>query len=266
MNGLLNLLHSELGQRLTWTLLHFVWQGLAVALLLAALMWILGVRKAHTRYALSVLALLAMVACLPATFALMEFSPPNLATHAAEMTPSPQSNNTADVAWRVEQPPVPANRHFAQPMEMEGPPQPLATISTPSADQKAAATASLPAKLDFAMILSILQPYMLMLWGLGVMLLSLRLLLGIAGLSRVKEGKTPVTAEIAHGVSRLAKRLGIAAIPPAFSSLRVAEAVAVGFLKPVILIPAAWLAEMTPDMLEAVVAHELAHIRAGISG
>ena len=34
-----------------------------------------------------------------------------------------------------------------------------------------------------------------------------------------------------------------------------------GFLRPMVLLPAAWLVEMPPAMLEAVIAHELAHIR-----
>ena len=42
---------------------------------------------------------------------------------------------------------------------------------------------------------------------------------------------------------------------------RVAEAVAIGLFKPMILLPAAWLSELPPDMLEAVLAHELAHVR-----
>ena len=35
----------------------------------------------------------------------------------------------------------------------------------------------------------------------------------------------------------------------------------VGILRPMVLLPAAWIAEMPPEILEAVIAHELAHIR-----
>ena len=48
----------------------------------------------------------------------------------------------------------------------------------------------------------------------------------------------------------------------AFSASEAArEAVVTGLLRPMVLLPAAWLAEMTPEVLEAVIAHELAHIR-----
>jgi beta-lactamase regulating signal transducer with metallopeptidase domain len=32
-------------------------------------------------------------------------------------------------------------------------------------------------------------------------------------------------------------------------------------LRPIVLLPVAWLVEMSPEVLEAVIAHELAHIR-----
>ena len=41
----------------------------------------------------------------------------------------------------------------------------------------------------------------------------------------------------------------------------VRQALAVGFFRPVILLPAAWLSELPPNVVEAVLAHELAHIR-----
>jgi len=39
------------------------------------------------------------------------------------------------------------------------------------------------------------------------------------------------------------------------------QAMAVGYLRPMVLLPAAMVARMQPEMLEAVIAHELAHIR-----
>ena len=36
---------------------------------------------------------------------------------------------------------------------------------------------------------------------------------------------------------------------------------AVGFIRPVVLIPASWLTQLTPQIIEAIIAHELAHIR-----
>ena len=60
---------------------------------------------------------------------------------------------------------------------------------------------------------------------------------------------------------QLAKRLGMASLPEVSLSERIGEAVVVGLWRPVILLPLAWAMEMPPDVLAAVLAHELAHVR-----
>ena len=52
-------------QRLGWTLVHFVWQGTLVALVLAAVLR--GLKQSHTRYAAACLALAVMTALPLAT-------------------------------------------------------------------------------------------------------------------------------------------------------------------------------------------------------
>jgi hypothetical protein len=43
-------------------------------------------------------------------------------------------------------------------------------------------------------------------------------------------------------------------------SSEVGQAMAVGLFRPLVLVPASWIVEMPPDVLEAVIAHELAHL------
>ena len=47
-----------------WALLHFVWQGVLVALALAAVLWLVPLRAARIRYALACLAL-GVMAMMP---------------------------------------------------------------------------------------------------------------------------------------------------------------------------------------------------------
>ena len=42
---------------------------------------------------------------------------------------------------------------------------------------------------------------------------------------------------------------------------RISQAMAVGIFKPMVLLPASWISELPSDVLEAVIAHELAHLR-----
>ena len=58
-------------QRLGWSLLHFLWQGLVIAALLTVAMTTLRRRSADLRYAVACMALAAMVAAPVVTFCVM---------------------------------------------------------------------------------------------------------------------------------------------------------------------------------------------------
>ena len=66
----LELLQTSASERFAWCLLHFVWQGTA----LAAIAWVcasgFGRSNARVRYALNVTCLLAMVVCVAVTYVL----------------------------------------------------------------------------------------------------------------------------------------------------------------------------------------------------
>ena len=56
----LDVLSEPVWQPLTWTLLHFLWQGLAVAAAAAMLLYVWPVRRAHNRYLVYLSALVAI--------------------------------------------------------------------------------------------------------------------------------------------------------------------------------------------------------------
>ena len=77
-----DLLSQQMIERLGWTLIHFVWQAAAVALLLATVLRVLRRRSAEARYVASCLALSLMVALPLLTLPLVKVSGP-----AAEVGP-----------------------------------------------------------------------------------------------------------------------------------------------------------------------------------
>jgi hypothetical protein len=110
-------------------------------------------------------------------------------------------------------------------------------------------------------VISSAQPYVLTAWLVGVAFFGCRLLCGLVGLRQLRRDSLPMAGELAERVDRLGRGLGMRARKFVKLSGRVTEAMAVGLLRPIVLIPASWATEMPPDMLEAVIAHELAHLR-----
>jgi HEAT repeat protein len=104
-------------------------------------------------------------------------------------------------------------------------------------------------------------PWLVGLWLAGVLLLSIRLLGGLSRARRIaREGSAPRSA-FAAVFARLAQRLGIDAGVDLLESTALAVPAVIGWLRPVVLLPAAAAAGLTPQQLELLLAHELAHVR-----
>ena len=107
----------------------------------------------------------------------------------------------------------------------------------------------------------IVQPVLFCAWLLGSVLLSARLLLGWLATQTLLRSRLRLPDEVANQLSQVSWRLHYSVKQIVFASEHVSQAIAVGFFKPVVLLPTAWLLELPPNLLEAVVAHELAHLR-----
>ena len=98
-------------------------------------------------------------------------------------------------------------------------------------------------------------------WMGGVLILSVRLLLGFLGVRRWRCHVEPLAKDLKARVAFLGDRLGLPGFTRVFTSRQAREVVALGYLRPLVLLPAALVTQMPAEMLEAVIAHELAHIR-----
>jgi bla regulator protein blaR1 len=102
---------------------------------------------------------------------------------------------------------------------------------------------------------------MVLIWLSGTLVCGLRLLGGAIALERLTRRTTTASTAHLRLVERLGGTIGLRRLPRLLVSTRVTEAIATGFFRPVIVFPAAWLSELPPAVIEAVLAHELAHIR-----
>jgi D-alanyl-D-alanine endopeptidase (penicillin-binding protein 7) len=111
-----------------------------------------------------------------------------------------------------------------------------------------------------------LQPHVLLwvvaLWMLGMIVMTSRLATGLVWVHQMRAvGLGRSDDQWQRCVSRLATQCGISRK----ITLRVAASLSgpltVGWWRPVIVVPVALLTQMPPDLLEALLAHEVAHIR-----
>jgi len=212
-------------QALAWALVHFVWQGTAIGL--AAFLTLRAARPASTRYAIGVGALALMLAAPVATLVILANSP---ATSSSQQRPAP-----APVA------PV-----HAQP------------DSTARAEDSAfAITTSTPLRVS-PEILAIA----VMSWIGGVAFFSIRLLGGWVVARRLaRHAVSPAAEHIQRMARELSARLQVRRVVQVLESTTSAVPVMIGWLKPAIVLPVAALASLSPSQLEALLAHELAHVR-----
>lgn len=101
-------------------------------------------------------------------------------------------------------------------------------------------------------------------WAAGAGALGLRMALGLAWIGRAARAQACDPLWQARLV-RLAERCGLPPGRAAALRLQVVDGLAspltAGWLRPVVLVPAALVAGMPPQLLEALLAHELAHVR-----
>jgi len=136
---------------------------------------------------------------------------------------------------------------------------PAAAIASSVAPVAVAASASsLPAPTPWER----LSPYLGGIWLAGMLLMSLRLcgLWIAAGRLRTQEAK-PSGVEWQPVIKRIMARMGVTRPVRLLVSARMEAPAVIGWLRPAILVPVGALAGMPAEHVEAILAHELAHVR-----
>ena len=110
-------------------------------------------------------------------------------------------------------------------------------------------------------LLRTLTPGLAISWALGAAFMTLRLAGGLWWLERHYVAPSlPAPTAWQHRAQGLAANLGINRKVRVNTSLAADSPLVIGWFRPVVLIPASAFLHLTPEALEAVLAHELAHI------
>jgi len=231
---------------LGWTLLHFVWQGTAVVMIAAVLLACLRRRSANARYTVACLALVAMAAWPAMTFRQVyrEAGRGDAATRgwgaaAGNAVVAPYAQGFA----------------YEQPLSAR---LKVETVLTPTTTAPAAPVSSR----DWAARVEAWMGWIVLAWLVGVTALAARLLAGWIHVQRMRTRRVrPIVDYWQAVLADLAYRMRISRPVVLFESAWAQVPLAIGWLRPMILLPACALTGLTRDQLRAMIAHELAHIR-----
>jgi uncharacterized protein (TIGR03435 family) len=210
-------------ERLGLTLVHFLWQGILIAFVYGMMRLALGAAKPYSRYILGTVALSVMVCTPVITFISLEETGFISSTRRTVYVP------TAPIAPDVD----------------------AAGLQT---------GVQLPASV-YATRGTVLI-WIAVLWFSGAVALWMRLIRGCLTVIRLRSTHSrPAPGEWQNVTRELALRMGLSGPVPLMVCVRVYAPTVIGWIRPVILMPIGALTGLPKEYVEALLAHELAHIR-----
>lgn len=242
-----------------WSLLHFVWQGAVLAIMLAVTLGLVRRSAARVREQLALITLGLMGLCplvdvwwlgreatttgIPVVSTTSPLVEPAVSLLAVA---NPLVDNPDEPVISV---PMPQPALVSEPMVVDSPQAP--EIQRPPLP---------PSRSPVAV--SGWLPWLAVAWLGGVLGLSLRLVMGWRVVQRLRRLATPITAgpwRVAFDV--LLARMKYSRPILLAESVLVEVPTVIGWWSPVILVPASLLSGMSSHEMAAILAHELAHIR-----
>ncbi|AYA38693.1 hypothetical protein D3Y59_17525 [Hymenobacter oligotrophus] len=229
MNWLENLLTPALVRAVGYTILHSLWQGAVVAIALAGLLLLLRRHSPQVRYGATAAALGLVVLLAAVTFV----------RYYLTALPGASTGPVTAVVMVSDAVGAQSNANGAAILAQEGP-------------------------LSAKVVLRYLEqhlPLLVTLWFMGLLTMTLRMLGGLAYVQRLRHyGTQPLGLAWQNRLANLAERAGLKRPVALMESSMVRVPMVIGHLRPVILLPLGAVAGVSTLQLEAILAHELAHV------
>jgi beta-lactamase regulating signal transducer with metallopeptidase domain len=217
-----------------WTLFHSLWQGAILTILLTGILYILKNSQAQIRYVISFLTLVILLIWAGITF----YS----AFHYAREKQELKKSLITDPAQIIE--------------IMHGKLQQTNVSETTQSSQT---------QFKWIRFRAFMQrnfPVVFILWLTGVFFFLFRMAGGMLFLQNLRRRHTlPTDNYWINKIEEMKNRLGINRTIKTLQSAFAKVPMILGYIKPVLLIPVGFFTGLNKEEMEAVIAHELAHIR-----
>ena len=253
----------EIIERIGWVLVHSLWQFGLIAVLTGIVMRAMRRRSADARYAVLVAAMAVLIGFPVVTAFLL----PRSASESSTRLERSQTSNSVDelgspggvIADGIPNAAVPVIiNESAIDSPASTPPVAVADLTAANPIRSELS----PSRLE--QISALLRPWFTWIvagWSLGVVLCSFRPLLGWQMLRRLKRyGISPVPHSIQAALNRVSVQMGMHQSVEVLLSSLAQVPIVVGYFKPAILLPISFVTHIPPAQVEAILAHELAHV------
>lgn len=233
---------------LGWTLIHFVWQGAALAGLFGVMNALLARHSADARYAAACLTLLLMAVAPVATFAILSAGSSRAGVGIEQARFAATGAGVAANDARLD-----AERMLAGAAATLGADESRAIVSGSAINRLRGWVESRA---------SSLLALCVWLWVAGVTVLLVRFGGGWLRVRRLRHQATRLAPACWQAVMReRAAQVGVRFSVRLCQSALVEVPTVIGWLRPVVLVPVSTLVGLSPAQTEAILVHELMHIR-----
>ncbi|RHW76858.1 M56 family metallopeptidase [Colwellia sp. RSH04] len=206
---------------LALTLLHFLWQGVLVAFALKAALLIIDKNKSQLRYALSATAMFANLVLAIVTFIIV--FPDDAVMQASSNTPIALTTLVNELTQ---------DNTLLNYQEL------------------------IPSLVAHSL------PFISLLWMVCVLSLAGKLLIEMRNVNKLPtQGSIVPEQALLARFNELAQQISLKKTPRLLISIKIDVPMAIGWFKPVVLIPAGMVTGLNAAQLEMLMLHELAHIR-----
>ncbi len=259
---------NPLVERLGWVLVHSLWQFALVALLAGVIARAMRRNSSAARYGVHVVAMGVMVVTSLVTWSL---SRDDLASRRASgpgpdaiHSTSPGADAPRLASTTAFEDPTPDDATSIRRAGGVSPPVTETSLNSETTGELTPPTRQEEVALSLRIKVA-LQPWLtwiVAVWCIGVAVCSLRPLLGWHTLWRLKRvGVSPASDDVLAALRRVSERLRLRRAVSVLQSTLAQVPVVVGYLRPVVLLPVSLMTSLPAEQLEAILAHELAHVR-----
>ncbi len=220
-------INTEMFKVIGWSIIHSIWQSLILFAALKVFLLIIKKNNSNLRYFTGISILLGVIICSIYTF-----------QHEYKFF---IHNNIQPLITTTN--------------SLKG------NLQVPPDDTNLTSDSKVGTGLNFLNFLNNISPYLAVVWIIGMLFYSTKILNSSFYLKRLSRLPTEFYPEANKKIGVLCDKMGINKIIRLIITNKVSQPLTFGYFKPIIILPFSYVTQVPMEQLEMILAHELSHIK-----